>query len=49
MLFLGVDTERDFQPLVSSFIKHTKLTNNIPLSRYRTGTIHTQRTWRLLL
>jgi hypothetical protein len=31
------------------FIKHTKPTKKILLSRYRTGTLHTQRTWRSLL
>ena len=41
---LGVDTERDFHPVVFSFNETYKADKKILLSRYRMGTIHTQGT-----
>jgi hypothetical protein len=44
---LGVDTSEIFTQWFLHFIKHTKPTEKkILLSRYWTGTIHTQRNWR---
>ena len=45
---LGVDTERDFHPVVSTS-HHTYKADKKLLSRYRTGTIHTPGNWRSLL
>jgi hypothetical protein len=47
--FLGVDSAQIFTQLFLYFIKHTKPIKKILLSRYRTGTFHTQETCRPLL
>jgi len=45
----GVDTERDFHQVVTSFHQTYKAENKIPVILVRMCTIHTQGTWRSLL